>query len=147
MKVSKKYKDLTQMYHFNPIGDPSLFTNMETQHFYSEEDKKFKQEDMFQYIYWYNDKELLQRKYKPENVIIKDGIYHKYITNNIPILEEWSGKEYNTVLFDSDIDGDDCELLHSIILEHSSLYFIVIDTEYNIFGHYHPSKIDKKCSF
>ena len=31
MKVAKKYHDLTQLCHFNPIQDPSLFINMETQ--------------------------------------------------------------------------------------------------------------------
>ena len=59
------------------------------------------------------------------------------------VLKEWSGMEYNTVLFDSDTDGDDYKLFHSKILKHSHLYFIVIDTEGNIFGHYHPSMIDK----
>ena len=39
MKVSKRYHDLVQMYHFNPISDTSLFKNMETQHFYKKEDK------------------------------------------------------------------------------------------------------------
>ena len=38
MKLAKKYHDLTQMYHFNPIDDTSLFENMETQYLYSEYD-------------------------------------------------------------------------------------------------------------
>ena len=32
MKVSKRYHDLVQMYHFNPIQDYSLFENIETQY-------------------------------------------------------------------------------------------------------------------
>ena len=58
-------------------------------------------------------------------------------------LEEWSEKKFNTVLFDSDTDGEDYKLFHSRILEHSSHYFIVIDTNGNVFGHYYPSMIDK----
>ena len=38
MKVCKKYNKLVERYHFNPIGDTSLFINMQTQHFYSCED-------------------------------------------------------------------------------------------------------------
>ena len=53
MRVCKKYHDLVQMYHFNPISDTSLFKNMETQHFYKKEDIKNKKEGMYQYIYWY----------------------------------------------------------------------------------------------
>ena len=46
MKVSKKYHDLTQMYHFNPMSDYSLFENMETQHFYSKQKEPKKQSFM-----------------------------------------------------------------------------------------------------
>ena len=34
MKTSKRYHDLVERYHFNPIQDYSLFINMETQHFF-----------------------------------------------------------------------------------------------------------------
>ena len=37
MKTAKKYHDLVQMYHFNPIPDCSLFINMESQYFYKQE--------------------------------------------------------------------------------------------------------------
>ena len=30
MKVNKKYHDLVEMYHFNPINDIYLFSKMET---------------------------------------------------------------------------------------------------------------------
>ena len=40
MRVCKKYHDLVQMYHFNPISECELFENMETQHLYGSEDKK-----------------------------------------------------------------------------------------------------------
>ena len=32
MKVAKRYQQLTQMYHFNPNDDTSLFENIETQY-------------------------------------------------------------------------------------------------------------------
>ena len=67
MKVSKKFKFLTQMYHFNPIQDYSLFENMETQYLYNiyRKEKKtllslfkkelpYKKEGMKEYVYWYH---------------------------------------------------------------------------------------------
>ena len=51
MKLTKRYHDLTQMYHFNPIQDCSLFENMETQYLYNDFDEK--KEGMNRYIYWY----------------------------------------------------------------------------------------------
>ena len=63
MKVNKKYKQLVLMYIFNPIGDISLFENIETQHFYYKEDINNKKERLFKYIYWFNDVEMfLKRK-------------------------------------------------------------------------------------
>ena len=35
MKVAKRYHDLAEMYHYNPISDTDLFVNIETQYFYS----------------------------------------------------------------------------------------------------------------
>jgi len=52
MKVTKKYQELVQMYHFNPISDTSLFENMQTQHFYTENDINNKKNGLYQYIYW-----------------------------------------------------------------------------------------------
>ena len=48
MKISKKWKELVLMYHFNPIGEYSLFKNMESQYIYSENDEK--REGMHQYV-------------------------------------------------------------------------------------------------
>ena len=52
MKVSKKYQDLTEMYHFNPISDCSIFRNIETQYLYHKEDDK--KSNMYGYVYWYS---------------------------------------------------------------------------------------------
>ena len=83
MRVSKKYRDLVSMYHFNPIEDCSLFENMESQYFYSKpKDKSWlttimgyfghggKKSGMHQYVYWYPvDYEVF--KNKKENEIFK----------------------------------------------------------------------------
>ena len=83
MRVSKKYRDLVSMYHFNPIEDCSLFENMESQYFYSKpKDKSWlttimgyfgyggKKSGMHQYVYWYPvDYEMF--KNKKENEIFK----------------------------------------------------------------------------
>ena len=136
MKVCKKYHDLVRMYHFNPISECELFENMETQHLYGPEDKKTP--GMHQYVYWYHpDKEL------EENEVIKPINAYKYVVNNIPKLEEWSGKKYSSVLYDSDIDGKDSSIFRNKIMNHNQLYFIAIDSNDNVFGHYHPGVIDK----
>ena len=89
MKVTKKYHDLVKMYHFNPIDECELFENMESQYFYKPQDRTTKKNDMQQYVYWYNPGRELK-----ENEIDKANP-HKYIVNNIPKLEEWSGKKYS----------------------------------------------------
>ena len=40
MKATKKYKQLSKLYHFNPISDTSLFENIETQYLYNKYDEK-----------------------------------------------------------------------------------------------------------
>ena len=52
----------------------------------------------------------------------------------------------NTVLYDSDIDGKDSSIFRNKILNHNQLYFIIIDSNDNVFGHYHPGVIDKISS-
>ena len=109
---------------------------METQYLYELED--YKTPGMHQYVYWYHpDKEL------EENEVIKPINAYKYVVNNIPKLEEWSGKKYSSVLYDSDIDGKDSSIFRNKILNHNQLYFIAIDSHDNVFGHYHPGVIDK----
>ena len=157
MKVCKKYHDLVRMYHFNPISECELFENMQTQHFYHKpkndnpsfmsrlfgwflysNDYDSKKPGMHQYVYWYHpDKEL------EENEVIKPINAYKYVVNNIPKLEEWSGKKYSSVLYDSDIDGKDSSIFRNKILNHNQLCFIAIDSNDNVFGHYHPGVIDK----
>ena len=68
------------------------------------------------------------------------------IKNNMTQLEEWSGKKYSEVLYDSDIDGKDSSIFIKKIINHKHLYFIIIDSNDNVFGHYHPSVINKISS-
>lgn len=52
MKVNSKYHDLVLMYKFNPIGEVSLFPNVQTQHFYTKLDFKTILPKMYRYVYW-----------------------------------------------------------------------------------------------
>ena len=46
-------------------------------------------------------------------------------------------------MYDSDIDGQDSQTFRNKILNHQHLYFIVTDSDNNVFGHYHDSLINK----
>ena len=70
-------------------------------------------------------------------------INNEHITNNIQILETWSGHQVNNVLYDSDIDGKDSQIFRNKILNHQHLYFIVIDNQNNVFGHYTNSNMNQ----
>ena len=70
-------------------------------------------------------------------------IYQKYVTENIKTLEEWSGHQMNRVLYDSDKDGKDSSIFREKIINHEHLYFIVFDSNDNVFGHYHDGVIDR----
>ena len=48
----------------------------------------------------------------------------------------------NNVLYDSDIDGKDSSIFRNKIMNHNQLYFIIIDSNDNVFGHYHSGVID-----
>lgn len=83
MRVCKRYHDLIQMYHFNPISDWRLFENMETQDLYGEKDRK--KEGLKKYVYWYSNSKL--KKNKKRNEIIKRINTYKYVVNNVNKLE------------------------------------------------------------
>ena len=53
MCINSKFHELVAMYHFNPIGECSLFENMETQFFYSKQDLKYRREGMYKYVHTY----------------------------------------------------------------------------------------------
>ena len=71
MKTTKRYHDLTQMYHFNPISDTSLFDNMETQYLYTKDDVQKK--GMIHYIHWY------EVDYETFKLKTEKNIYKRFI--------------------------------------------------------------------
>ena len=88
---------------------------------------------------------------KPKNIVTEGNKLQptcKYVTENICKLEEWSGKKFSSIIYDSERDGTDCSIFREKIMNQSKLYFIVIDSNDNVFGHYHPGVIDKigNCS-
>ena len=84
MKLNKKYHDLVEMYHFNPINDSDLFINIETQYLYDENDTK--KEGMYQYVYLYQvDYEMFKKRKENE-------IFKRVELNNEEI--DWETREY-----------------------------------------------------
>ena len=65
MKVNKKYRELAEYYHFNPISDLDLFPRIETQHFYMEQDFNNVLRSKFLYVNWTD-------KYITEDTVIYD---------------------------------------------------------------------------
>ena len=47
------------------------------------------------------------------------------------------------MLYDSDIDGKEGKIVNNKIMNHNQLYFIVIDSNDNVFVHYHFGVIDQ----
>ena len=76
MKTNTIYNELAEMYHFNPISDPSLFENMETQHFYNSWDFDEMIPEMYQYVNWTHN-----YMSQPNNVINKRPELHDEIFN------------------------------------------------------------------
>ena len=157
MKVNKKYHKLVNLYSFNPISECSLFKHIVIQHFYKNNDKNERVKDMEYYIYWYNDKEaekqpqvneifkysIRQENNKGKKMRHSIEVGNEYIDDNIDMLEEWSGLEVGEVLYDSERDGKQSKTFRDKILHHKQMYFIIIDSDGNVFGHYHSTKIDK----
>ena len=116
MKVSKRYHDLVQKYHFNPIQDYSLFENIETQYIYNLDsiirnggeynnwsDENFdviKKKGMHQYVYLCSNRGLRERldEHPESNSSIRLPDGYKYIVNNLSKLEEWSERKYDCVM-------------------------------------------------
>ena len=58
--------------------------------------------------------------------IQEEKIYEEYVVKNICQLEEWSGYQYDKVIYDSDLDSTDGDVFRNKILNHQNLYFIII---------------------
>ena len=91
------------MYKFNIIYDISLFKNIQTQHFYNKDDIKNKKNGLYQYIYWFNDDELI--KNKKDNEIFKNvELNSKEIEND----EEIYSDEEPTREYPLEIENGNC---------------------------------------
>jgi hypothetical protein len=144
MKVCRSYSDIVSAYHFNPISDTSLFENMETQHFYNKDDVKNKKANEYQYIYHFGDEKLEQNK-KANEIFIGDEI--NYLYRQVPLLKNWCGKEFDKIIYDSDKDVnkyDNGATLFAKIKNKPNLYFIIIDSNENIFGFYVNKEITRE---
>lgn len=138
MKVCKMYEELVLMYKFNPISDPYLFENIQTQHFYNRTDTWFKVPGLSKYVYW--DPPHYLTRNKASNVIFKDSVMNK-VWWYLPKLEEWSNSHVKGMIYDSSYSK--VETLYKVVYGKSKLYFISIDSNNNIFGHFHPGEIIK----
>lgn len=135
--VNKKFNNLHLMYHFNPINDDSIFKNIETQHFYSLDDIKYKKPGMFKYVYHFIDKKLMENKI--DNEIFID-IPYQIIENNFSVLSLWTNRKIGEKIYDSEFNDETCK---SCADNYDKLTFIVVDDNDNIFGFYYEGeKID-----
>lgn len=128
IKVNKKYKDLIECFKFNPISDPQLFVNIETQHFYKNDDFIFALPKMYRYIYWgeftkeqkIKLKEINQNNYKFNNydnkINLKDKLIEKNnrnrIINKILINSNYKIKK---LIYDSNINKERKKLKGNIL--------------------------------
>ena len=83
------------------------------------------------------------KAYKMTSKKLNNRGNNEYIYNNIETLETWSGHQVNNVLYDSEKDDKDGTIFANKILKHQHLYFIVIDSDDNVFGHYNEGTISK----
>ena len=125
----KRFNGNMTKFHYNPITlTPStreFFTHLQTLYPYSNSDNQFE-----------NDKRIIART--------KCSI-EKYdlMIDQLKQLEEWSGKTFGNILFDS--SKDDYSLntsnFHRKVVGKENLMFLVSDTKGNKFGYYLASKI------
>lgn len=91
MKLSKRYQELAEMYYFNPISDTSLFENIETQHFYKNDDLNQILPNKFQYINWtkkYLNNETRINKDKKKLIYFEDYSKENNYNKNDPKYEQ-----------------------------------------------------------
>ena len=98
MRVNKKYRNLTEIYKYNPISDTSLFVNIKTQHLYTIEDRENMLKDMVCYVHWY--------KCNYDDTGMDDYIYYvqddrnrirKLYFNEKDVLKNVHIKDYNCI--------------------------------------------------
>ena len=88
----------------------------------------------------------LKKDVKADRVISLKDIEQNYtelIYSKIIYFREWSGQKFNSILYDSNVDDNNTETFRNKIMNHQHLYFIVIDENNSIFGHYHNDRITR----
>lgn len=96
IKVCKKYKELLELFKFNPISNPILFSNIQTQYFYNNQDFIYALPNMYRYIYFgeFNKYQInkikeinIKKQYKynkyDDKLLIKDKLISKDIRQSI----------------------------------------------------------------
>ena len=94
---------------------------------------------MYQYVNWFKDDNLIKNK-KDNEKIKRDPI--KYIIHNIPILEEWSGCKWTKIIYDPNKHSKSSKILKNKTINYSRFCFIIINSNNNVFGHYHKGIIN-----
>ena len=87
---------------------------------------------MKQYVYLYNFYEL-KKKLKKNLIINLINNQFQYITKNIYKLEEQSVNEYLGVLYDDYTNCKEVSIFIDKIMNQNNLYFIVINSDGNMF--------------
>jgi hypothetical protein len=147
MKVCKKYQELVDMYHFNPIQDARLFTNhIQTQHFYGPITSNTTVYDVDKYIHHDTsptDYYFAETYHKSE---FKDQLTLA-VKNNEAMLNkaanEFNFKMTNKIVYDN-MEAYKQNNIQDILLSsaydpnidqiHKAFMLVVQDTENNIFG-------------
>ena len=129
VRLNKKFKELIEMYLFNPISDWKMFRNMQTQHFYKKSDFDHVNPGMYRYIYWgtfTHDEEMAvkkvnARRYKvnkyDDKEFVKDKCISKDMTNRIARTLLDKNFRLGEKVFDSNSDGFESKTLHGNVIE------------------------------
>ena len=86
VKLNKKFRELIEMYLYNPISEWQMFENIQTQHFYKNSDFADVNPGMYRYVYWgtfTHDNEMAvkkvnSRRYKVNKYDDKEFVKDKY---------------------------------------------------------------------
>jgi hypothetical protein len=169
MRVCKKYEELVSMYKFNPISDTTLFENIQTQHFYKNEDIYSAKKGMYRYVFWghfldchkkyireVNDKKLKYKYNKyDDKAYIRDKLISKFNEENAinktlintPYDLEENIFDSNTVNYAEKYD----DLGWKVFVKANDYILVVYEDKYNNFicsiGKSRPDTFPVKLSF
>lgn len=129
MRVCCNYRDVCMFYRYNPISDTTLFKSIQTQHLYTPQDAHCKLGGMSRYIDW----TMADSAHTiGKTVHIRDP--YKHIMCNMPLLQRWCNKRFDTVMFDSATGGrlfPKCSVMYT-----DNVYLMMVDCSNNVFGFY-----------